>query len=270
MPIPLNPNPILPLRCRLARITLQVSHRACLSRRAHIRLGYPSVSERIRVVELAKLRLPRALGAEPRRTARRGGARDGLVVCAEDAAKGGLHDGQAGVDHAERGLKVGPDGQLGEIVSDVQHVELDGRDDAKDGDDADTVSSKDLCVRNQGDNIGQMACGETGRREDSTYMVPRPKMPLRATLRFVAICRRQRMGIGRTMMVRSTQTLTTLMPMTILNESPQVPARRGSQLLAKGRQMRNWVMIKLSMKLATTTIMTYATLRRLRVVKTWT
>lgn len=166
MPIPLNPNPILPLQCDLARITLQVSHRACLSRRANIRLGYPSVSERIRVVELAKLRLPRALGAEPRRTARRGGARDSLVVRAEDAAKGGLHNGQAGVDHAERGLKVGPDGQLGEVVGEVQHVELDGRDDAEDGDDADTVSSRDLCVRNQSENIeinGLWRGDETGR-----------------------------------------------------------------------------------------------------------
>ncbi len=167
MPIPLHPNSILALYCRFAGVTLQVlSQRVCHSRSAHIRLGHPSTSERIRVVELTKLRLPRALGVEPRRAARRGGARDDLVVCAEDAAKGRLHDGQAGVDHAERGLKVGPYGQLGEVVGEVQHVELDGRDDAEDGDDADTVSSRDLCVRNQSENIeinGLCRGDETGR-----------------------------------------------------------------------------------------------------------
>ena len=71
-----------------------------------------------------------------------------------------------------------------------------------------------------------------------TYKIPRANTTVRAVFLCWDICRCHTIGIGRIMMVKSITTL--MMPSTRKDVllDPQVPGRRGSQILAKGRQIR--------------------------------
>ena len=71
-----------------------------------------------------------------------------------------------------------------------------------------------------------------------TYIRPRPKVNVKATFLHLAICRFHTIGIGKTIMHKSTMTLTKLAETTPWRSGAHVPGSIGFRVLARGRQLR--------------------------------
>ena len=73
---------------------------------------------------------------------------------------------------------------------------------------------------------------------EKSYMKPNPNVIVSAIFFRAAIWSCQTIGIGKTMIIRSTTRLITLVATRAFMADPQTPGRRGSQFLANGRQIR--------------------------------